>query len=101
MKRRTKNINALAMPVQKKRCKTCPFGGREPVDLHPKALIEYTHNIVTLQSQHLCHNAENKMLCRGGRELMLRVLYNLPLIDTPTDEAFDQRSRQVLAGRLR
>ena len=93
---RRRRINAKAMPVARKRCKTCLFGGREPVELHPEALAEYRRNIVMLQSQHLCHSADNKQICRGGRDLLLRVLFARKFIDAPTDEAFARASRAAL-----
>lgn len=96
MNRRRKKIDASAMKVMPERCRTCPFGGREPVELHPEALAQYTRNVVTLQSQHLCHSRNNKQICRGGRELLLRVLYAMKLIDAPTDEAFERKTREML-----
>lgn len=98
---RTRKINAMTMPVKTKPCRTCPFAGRTPVELDPEALIEYTRKIVTLQSQHLCHTADNKQICRGGRDIMLRVMVDLKLIDAPTDDAFERKSREVLKPAAR
>ncbi|MDP3770999.1 MAG: hypothetical protein Q8R16_01730 [bacterium] len=86
------------MPILSHPCRTCPFAGREPVELHPDALAEDTRQIVTLRSQHLCHSAD-RAICRGGRDLMLRVLFAMRLIDQPTDAAFTRASRAALAER--
>lgn len=62
------------MPVQKKPCKTCPFAGEVPVKLHPERQMELTQNLVQCAGQHLCHSANNQKICRGGREIQLRLL---------------------------
>jgi hypothetical protein len=36
------------------------------------------------------------MICRGGRDLMLRVLFIQDLIEAPTDEAFDAAQKKNL-----
>lgn len=96
MPRRRRKIDASRMEVMKTACATCPFEGAHPVHLRLDALAEYTESIVTYQSQHLCHTADNKKLCRGGRNLMLRVMHVQGLIDEPTDEAFDRKRIEVL-----
>lgn len=80
----------------KEPCKTCPFAGKDPVELHPDSLANYTENLIYLQSQHLCHTADNKKICRGGRQLQLRVMFLMKLIPAPTDEALDKEMKRVL-----
>lgn len=78
------------MPLQPNPCRTCPFEGEEPIDLEPEDRAKYIAKIVNLESQHLCHSAQkNKMLCRGGRNIMLRVMCGYGLITEPTDAAFE------------
>lgn len=77
------------IPVQPKPCKTCLFEGSEPIDLEPEDHAKYVAKIVNLESQHLCHSANNNKLCRGGRNLLLRVLCGYGLIADPTDAAFE------------
>jgi hypothetical protein len=84
------------MPVRKSPCLTCPFEGKEPAQL--RNLADYERRCITLQSQHLCHSADNKMICRGGRNLVLRSLLAMGLITEPTDEAFDAVSRFYLGS---
>lgn len=93
-KQRCKNL--ADMPVQKSPCRTCPFEGSEPVDLTPEAYKDYIEAIVKLRSQHLCHSAQNQAICRGGRNLTLRVMCTKGLIEEPTDQAFDRVRRQIL-----
>lgn len=77
------------MPVLPKPCKTCLFEGSEPIDLEPEDYAKYVTKIVNLESQHLCHSANSKRLCRGGRNIMLRVMCSYGLIASPTDAAFE------------
>lgn len=77
------------MPIQPNPCRTCPFEGEEPIDLEPEDHAKYVAKIVNLESQHLCHSANNKMVCRGGRNLLLRVMCSYGLITKPTDAAFE------------
>jgi hypothetical protein len=58
--------------------------------------IEITANVVNLQSQHLCHSANNKKICRGGRNLMLRVMCIWGFITEPTDEAYGKARKEIL-----
>lgn len=94
---RKKKIDGSSMQVMTVACSTCPFenahkGGR----LRPETLTECVEQVVTLQSQHLCHTVNNKKLCRGARTLMLRVMCMQGLIDAPTDEAYDRARIEVL-----
>ena len=85
------------MPVQIYPCMTCPFEGEKPIVLTPKSYARYVANIVNLKGQHRCHWANNKMLCRGGRNLLLRVLCAYGLIPEPTDAAFLAASTKALS----
>jgi hypothetical protein len=88
----TKKINARTMEVQPKPCRTCPFAGERPIKLTIDRLVEITQNLQ--ESTHLCHSANNRLICRGGREIQLRWLYLKGFISEPTDaalnEAFDK-----------
>ena len=84
------------MPVQTRPCMTCPFEGSKPIVLSPKSYARYVALIVNLESQHRCHSVNNKMLCRGGRNFLLRVLCAYSLIEEPTDAAFEKASIEAL-----
>lgn len=84
------------MPVQTEPCRTCPFEGEKSIALEPEQYARYAAKIVNLESQHLCHSAKNKMLCRGGRNILLRVLCRYGFIDEPTDAAFEKARIEAL-----
>jgi hypothetical protein len=95
-KLRTRKLPA-GITVMPKPCSTCPFATKSGATLG-EGLTNYVEQVVTLQSQHLCHSARNKKLCRGARDLMLRVMTCMKLIDAPTDEAFNRASAETLRG---
>lgn len=85
------------MPVQPTPCRSCPFEGEEPIDLEPEDRARYIAKIINLKSQHLCHSAQNnKMLCRGGRNIMLRVMCGYGLIAEPTDAAYEEAISEMI-----
>lgn len=90
------NKDLSKMPVQPKPCKTCPFEGAEAMALSQASYVKYVAKIVNLESQHLCHSAKNKMLCRGGRNILLRVMCKYGFILEPTDSAFESARIEAL-----
>lgn len=86
-------VDIRGFEVMAKPCQTCPFKTNL---LEQKEQEYYLARIVTFQSQHLCHTSGDKKICRGGREIMLRALTAIGLIDEPTDEAFERKSKEVL-----
>ena len=85
----------ITYPVQKKPCRSCPFAGKEPVRLSNDRYREIFTNLVNSQ-QHLCHSADNKAICRGGREIQLRWLCSIGALSEPTDEAFNAAINKVM-----
>lgn len=86
-------------PVQATPCKTCPFEGKQPVKLTPDRYHYFIENLAG-NGQHLCHSKNNKAICRGGRNIQLRILCAMGLLDKATDEAFEQAMNQVLREKL-
>ena len=84
------------MPVQQSPCRTCPFEGKSPINLTPKSKATYTDNVANLRGQHFCHSVDNKMICRGGRNLMLQSLLEHGLIAEATDQAYEEARKQIL-----
>jgi hypothetical protein len=82
-------------PVQPKPCKTCPYEGEKPVQLSPDRYYYFINNLAG-NGQHLCHSLNNQAICRGGRNIQLRMLCAMGLLDEPTDEAFNQALNQAL-----
>lgn len=65
-------------------CKTCPFEGGNPGGIN---VNYYIQNIANFRASHLCHSTDNKTLCRGARNIQIKIAYAIGMIDTPTDEA--------------
>ncbi|MCT7965115.1 hypothetical protein NG799_02050 [Laspinema sp. D1] len=84
------------VPVQDKPCRTCPFAGQNPIPLEPERYAQYLMPLVKGSSQHLCHSANDKKVCRGGRDIQLRMFYCKGVITAPTDEAFNETITQQL-----
>lgn len=84
------------VPVQPSPCRTCPFAGTKPIQLHPQSHFNYIRNLVEGRSQHLCHSANDEKVCRGGRDIQLRLFYSKGDIESPTDEAFTKAITQEL-----
>lgn len=85
--------NISGMPVQKQACRTCPFAGADPLPLSPESLRIYCSDVVNLQGSHLCHTVDSEMICRGGRDIQLRILTLMGALAAPTDEEFERVSR--------
>ncbi len=75
--------------VQEKPCKTCPFAGKTPLPLSESDLVTYYQNLLG-NGQHFCHSVDNKKICRGGRNIQLKWLCAIGMLEEPTDEAFDR-----------
>jgi len=88
-------MNLSQFEVQKEPCRTCPFAGKEAVRLDSKCYAELIQNLAK-GYQHLCHSAGNEKICRGGREIQLRLFCHYGYLDEPTDEALNQKVKEVL-----
>jgi len=86
-------------PIQREPCRTCPFAGSDPIALEPDSLSDYYKNIVELQGSHICHSAKNKTICRGGRDITLKVLTVMGLLKKPTDSEFERVSLKLLTNK--
>lgn len=89
-------VDIRGFSVMKAPCATCPF---KTNFLDAEAMDRYTTSLVTFQAQHLCHTVDNKMICRGGRDIMLRAMCALGFIEEATDECFERTSKEVLDER--
>ena len=76
-------------PVQEKPCYTCPFEGKKPLQLAPESYARYIQNLIG-EGQHICHSSGSTRICRGGRNLQLRIFCAKGLLSEPTDEAFNK-----------
>jgi len=85
-------------PVQKQPCKTCPFEGFLPSQISAKNMRRYVENLMG-QGQHICHSSNNTRVCRGGRNLQLKWLCDIGMLDEPTDEAFDKEVNKAMENK--
>jgi hypothetical protein len=90
------------MKVRPKKCATCPFRADSPYAYLAKDLTQSALG----KSSRICHstgsnNAINErtgkppMLCRGARDIQLRVFHRLGVLDAPTDKAWERANKQL------
>ena len=77
------------------RCPSCPFNPKG--DVQTRMMV--TERCLSEASQ-ICHHPRLKdkketHLCRGARDVQLRVFYEYKFIDAPTDEAWDSKRREL------
>lgn len=94
MKRINKDLTNF--PLQPKPCKTCPFAGEYPIGLRPKRYAELYQNIVNFEGQQFCHSVDNKSICRGGRDLQIKIAYAHGWIGEMTNEAFEKAIKECI-----
>ena len=72
------------MKINKTACKTCPFEGENPIDISAESKTAITEYVIEGQN-HLCHQDDsNNTICRGGRNLFLKVAASAGIISEPT-----------------
>ena len=89
--------STLGMKVMTVACSTCPFAGAQN-SLPAETINFYAEKLIKFQNQHLCHSVDDKKICRGGRDLQLRLLRVWGIINEMTDEAFDRKAKEFLKG---
>ena len=82
-------------PIRKTPCRTCPFAGSDPIALEPKTLQDIYRNIVEISGSHICHSEKAITICRGGRDITLKVLTAKGLLAEPTDKEFERVSLKL------
>jgi hypothetical protein len=75
-------------------CATCPF-------VHDPELAARVLDRTLFRSSQICHHPTlhgkpETRLCRGQRDFQLQLLHHMGLIESPTDDAFERRSSEVL-----
>jgi hypothetical protein len=96
MKRKVK------LPLMAKMCATCPFrdGSKYEalkLDLSISALSEASRICHSTGSNNGINHRTGKppMLCRGARDLQLRVFHSIGFIEAPTDEAWQKKRNEL------
>lgn len=91
------------MKVRKTQCATCPFRkGSEYADLAPY-LAERS-----LEETRFCHSTGTnaiggetgrpELVCRGSRDIQLKVYAGIGFIQAPTDAAWEKKWREICEG---
>jgi len=94
MKAQIKNL--IETPVQPQPCKSCPFsGGMSP--LGGQAISRYIQPLADMSSQHICHSSRSgdQRICRGGRNIQIKVAFTIGAISDATNEAFEAQQAAV------
>jgi hypothetical protein len=86
-------------PVRKTMCASCPFRADGDRELAGQVLER-----TLFQASQICHHPRlhgkrEHELCRGQRQEQLTLLYRMGIIDAPTDEAFNRKSKQLYASQ--
>lgn len=92
-KMKMKTTNVSHFPVMKAKCATCPFG----TPGYPELAAQITEQILTDASQ-ICHSSgwpEGTHLCRGARDIQLRLFTSMGIITAPTDEAWNTKVEEM------
>jgi hypothetical protein len=88
--------------VRKKMCKTCPFRKGSKY----ACLAEYLAESALTESSRICHSTgsnnainhqtgKSPMICRGARDLQLRLFYSVGFIKEPTDKAWTKKFEEM------
>ncbi len=91
------------LPVMRAMCKTCPFRDDSPhVEL--RGLLEES---ALTNASRICHSTgggnalyrkptgKKEKLCRGTRDLQLKVFFAMNVIAAPTDEAWQSKVDEI------
>lgn len=76
------------MAVPASPCQSCPFEGEDPIQLSADRWTSIYQKVAGFQGSHLCHTADNQKLCRGGRNLQIKIAFLTGMIAEQTDAAF-------------
>lgn len=88
------------LPVCKAMCKSCPFrDGSKHASLRPYLTL------ASLSEGRICHSTGKSVfygntkkpekICRGSRDLQLKAMWEAGVIVAPTDEAWDQKVKEI------
>jgi len=99
-KKRAKQFKRL--PVRPEMCATCPFRPGSKLSFLASDLAASALN----EASRICHstgsnNAINRrtgkppLLCRGARDIQLKVYAAMNFIEAPTDEAWEKKCKEL------
>lgn len=85
--------------VMKRKCETCPFHTNERGRYACPDLVSRIMKQVLTDSSQFCHHPRfvekpETYICRGARDVQLEIFHRLGVIDSPTDEAWEQEGQR-------
>lgn len=91
-------MNAENLPLRQTKCATCPFRAGAKTSFVAPVITER----IIDESSHICHSTGNNNafhkrtgapshLCRGARDLQLKLFCAMGFLSEPTDEAWNER----------
>lgn len=96
----------VPQPVCVRKCKTCPFRHNSP----HAYLREHLEQSAMSEASRECHSTgtnaiggrtgKKPLLCRGARDLQLKMFYAMRFISAPTDAAWLAKVNEMNAARL-
>jgi hypothetical protein len=88
-----KRRNVKGWKAMKAQCATCPF--RNDPELAARVLDRTLFKAAQICHHPTLHGKPQTHLCRGARDVQLQCLYRMGLIDAPSDNAFERKSREL------
>lgn len=94
----------MDMEIMKEMCGTCPFRDDSPVsflrgDITMSALTECSRICHSTGGNTVLHPKSKTKgkakLCRGARDIQLRVFHEMGFLEAPTDEAWDKKINEL------
>ena len=89
------HLDISNLPVNPKKCKTCPFSNTRDRTLEAKVI----ERCMAQQTSQICHGTEGphrepRSLCRGMRDLQLQIFFKMGYLSEATDEAWEGAREQ-------
>jgi hypothetical protein len=86
------------LPVKPTQCRTCPFAQTHAGAVALQSTI--VERMLNDGGSQICHGTEGpgrepRSLCRGARDRMLVLFHRIGFIVEATDEAWDEKRREV------
>lgn len=76
------------MPVMRHKCHSCPFGPNGAADVRATVEARLLTVSQTCHSTGAVKGKPDTHLCRGARDVQLKVMHRLGVISAPTDAAW-------------
>ncbi|MDO9142408.1 MAG: hypothetical protein U1E09_00400 [Methylococcales bacterium] len=101
-----KAVNISGWPTMKGKCPTCPFNQDEQGRDAAPAIADRVRRQCLTEASQICHHPrlrgkKEDHLCRGARDVQLAFFHRIGLLDTPTDEAWENKTQEIVLETYR